>query len=149
MEPFSLQNIVQGNGVAISITGMAIVFSGLIFMSIFIKLLPVILEKLDKKPEKQAAVKTEPVKRSAAETVEPAEAPLSVGASVAAEAETEDDESKDIASLIGLILHLESERFYASDNRYITINRNGERQSLWGRIGRMRQLPQRRGYAKI
>ena len=138
MEAFNLQNIVQGNGVAISVTGMAIVFSGLIIMSVFIKLLPVLLQKMDRKPEE--AISSTPVEAAAAD-VQPAEVP--------SEAATETDEDKDIASLIGLILHLENEQLYQSNNQYITINRDGTQHSMWGKTGKMRSTPHRRGYAKV
>ncbi len=138
MEAFNIQNIVQGNGVAISITGMAIVFSGLLIISVIIKLLPVLLSILDKKPEE--AISSQNV-----------EAPVAAAQSAEAlsEAAVEDDDEKDIASLIGLILHLENERHYQSDNQYITINRDGTQQSMWGSAGRMRSTPHRRGYAKV
>jgi oxaloacetate decarboxylase gamma subunit len=44
---FSVQNIVNGEGIGISITGMLIVFSALILISIFISVLPWVLKKLE------------------------------------------------------------------------------------------------------
>ena len=40
---FSIENIIAGNAIVISLTGMAIVFSGLALISIFINFLPAIL----------------------------------------------------------------------------------------------------------
>ncbi len=48
-----VQNIINGHGVAVSITGMLIVFSVLTFISIFIAVLPHILKLVEKVfPEK-------------------------------------------------------------------------------------------------
>jgi len=49
MEHFSVQNIINGNGIAISVGGMLIVFGGLLIISIYIALLPYILKLLSKK----------------------------------------------------------------------------------------------------
>jgi len=46
---FSVQNIVDGQGLAIALTGMIIVFIVLIFISTFIVLLPKILAVIAKK----------------------------------------------------------------------------------------------------
>ena len=43
---FSVQNIIDGQGLSIAVTGMLIVFSTLLFISLFIVALPKILEKL-------------------------------------------------------------------------------------------------------
>ncbi len=136
METFNVQNIIQGNGLAISFTGMAIVFSGLIFITVFIQLLPLILEFSSKKQLK----KGEPSKTELKPVVE---------AGVTGAVETEDDEDKDIASVIGLVLHLEQERHFQSDNQYITMNRDGSQRSMWGKAGKMRSTPRRRNYAKV
>lgn len=45
--PRGWQAIVDGQGISISITGMAIVFAALVFISMFIALLPKLLELLD------------------------------------------------------------------------------------------------------
>lgn len=45
--PRGWEAIVKGQGVSISITGMAIVFAALVFISVFIALLPKLLEVLD------------------------------------------------------------------------------------------------------
>jgi Na+-transporting methylmalonyl-CoA/oxaloacetate decarboxylase gamma subunit len=46
---FSFQNIIQGDGLWISITGMLIVFSALLFISIFLSVLQKFLKMLEKK----------------------------------------------------------------------------------------------------
>ena len=45
---FGWQNVVNGNGVAVSITGMSIVFVALILVSIYIALLPKLAGLLNK-----------------------------------------------------------------------------------------------------
>jgi Na+-transporting methylmalonyl-CoA/oxaloacetate decarboxylase gamma subunit len=134
MEAFSVQNIIQGNGMAISLTGMAIVFSGLIIITIFIQLLPKLLGLSFKKQQQETP--------SSKTTAAPA---------TANSAEIGDDEGddKDIASLIGLVLHLEQERLFQTENQYITMDRNHSQHSMWGITGRMRSTPHRRNYAKV
>ena len=45
--PFRASNVVEGNAVAISVTGMLIVFSALTLITVFIAMLPRILSSLD------------------------------------------------------------------------------------------------------
>ena len=138
METFSVQNIVQGNGMAISMTGMAIVFSGLIFITIFIQLLPFLLGLSFKSRKNEvSSSKTEDVTTTGSDVAD----------SVEAAADEFDD--KDIASLIGLVLHLEQERHFQSENQFITMDRNNSQHSMWGISGRMRSTPHRRNHAKI
>ncbi|MFH2129970.1 MAG: OadG family protein [bacterium] len=138
MNAFNIQNIIQGNGISISLTGMAIVYSGLLIITVFIQLLPGILNLFTEKSLKK--VKPAPAKSMpAVETKAPESTKIPV----------DEDEDKDIASLIGLVLHLEQERHFRSDNRYITMDRNSSQYSMWGRTGKMRSTPQRRTYAKV
>ena len=129
METFSVQNIIQGDGISISLTGMAIVFSGLLIITVFILLLPVVLELASKKQLKKVVTSKTALKSSAVET----------GATGVVENGA--DEDKDIASVIGLVLHLEQERHFQSDNQYITMSRDGSQQSMWGKTGKMRSTP--------
>ena len=138
MEAFSVQNIVQGNGMSISLTGMAIVFSGLIIITIFIQLLPSLLGLSFKR---QINVVSTSKTDAVPETESAIENPTEVA--------DDDGDDKDIASLIGLVLHLEQERHYQSENQYITMDRNNNHHSMWGITGRMRSAPHRRIYAKI
>ena len=138
MEAFNVQNIVQGNGLAISVTGMAIVFSGLLFITIFIHLLPFLLGlSLKKQQQETTSSKTETATAVETATTE------------SLDTDADEGEDKDIASLIGLVLHLEQERHFYSDNQYITMDRNSGQKSMWGLTGRMRSTPHRRNYAKI
>jgi len=134
MEAFSVQNIIQGNGMTISLTGMAIVFSGLIVITIFIKLLPKLLGLSFKKQQQE----TLPSKNIAVPAT-----------GNSAEIAADEGDDKDIASLIGLVLHLEQERLFQTENQYITMDRYNSQQSMWGITGRMRSTPHRRNYAKV
>ncbi|MBU2647098.1 OadG family protein [bacterium] len=140
MNAFNIQNIIQGSGISISLTGMAIVYSGLLIITIFIQLLPGILDLFAEK----RLIKVKPAANKLMPAVEPK--PLE---SSSTKEPVDEDEEKDIASLIGLVLHLEQERHFRSDNRYITMDRNSSQYSMWGRTGKMRSTPQRRTYAKV
>lgn len=45
---FSWQNVVDGNGIPLALTGLAIVFSGLLFIALFIASLPRLLKRYDR-----------------------------------------------------------------------------------------------------
>jgi len=130
METFSIQNIVTGNGIALSLSGMFIVFCGLLIISLSIRLLPKLLKLLDGKKRvielkdsKQAAVAEKETEVEKSET---------------------DNDDKDIASVIGLVLRLEQERQLQSNNQFITIVRDSTQPSLWSKTGKMRSMPNRR-----
>jgi len=111
---FSWQNVINGNGIGITITGMLIVFSGLLLISLFITALPRILAlKGDKKSAPQKA--HEAVELDSGEP-------------------TEDE----IMAVIGLVLHIETERSLGEGSR-LTISRK-KRGSIWASAGKMRSL---------
>jgi len=107
---FSWQNVIDGNGIGITITGMLIVFAGLILISLFIAALPKILELKTGKAEKKPATSSEP------------------------EEPTEDE----IMAVIALVLHLETERTLGESSRLIISRR--KRNSIWASAGKMRSL---------
>lgn len=111
---FSWQNVIDGNGIGITITGMLIVFSGLLLISLFISALPRILAFKDGKS-------TLP---------ENAEKPVADGSS-----EPSEDE---IMALISLVLHMETERSLGEGSK-LTISRQ-KRGSIWASAGKMRSL---------
>jgi Na+-transporting methylmalonyl-CoA/oxaloacetate decarboxylase gamma subunit len=125
MELFSIQNIINGNGVVISIGGMSIVFAGLLVISIYIALLPKLLKIFSKKKVN----KNETV-------VESLEAKYSQNKEI--------DEDKDLASVIGLVLQMEQERLVQSSNQVITIQRDRHSPSNWSKDSKMRVNPGRR-----
>jgi len=157
MNAFNIQNIFDGNGISISLTGMAIVFAGLIIISLYILLLPIVLEsgsgffsrKRQKENEEKAELELESEETEKAIENEKSTASELTTESKAQEAPLVQSEDNDIASLIGLILHLEQERFLYSNNLLITIQRNGQYPYQWSLAGKMRTMPQRRGHAKI
>ena len=136
MEQFNIQNIFDGQAIGVSLTGMSIVFSGLLLISIYIWLLPQILKWMSKKATTKKVEKVKPVK-----VEEQAVAPQAVADT------TTEDEFNDIASVIGLVLQLEHEHLTKVDNEQITISRNVNRPSMWGTAGKMRKMPQRRTHA--
>jgi Na+-transporting methylmalonyl-CoA/oxaloacetate decarboxylase gamma subunit len=71
LESFNYQNVVDGQAIGISITGLIIVFTSLILISLFIFLLPIILGILDTIfPEaKVEEVKSAPTKQDEGSTV--------------------------------------------------------------------------------
>ena len=121
---FSWQNVIAGNGVALSLGGMAIVFGGLILISVYIALLPTILNLLDKR------------KKSGGETEKPE--------FKYTRKREEEDPDKDIAAVIGIVLQMEQERLVQSGGQAITFGRDHFRKSQWSGGSRARELPERR-----
>ena len=136
MDTFNVQNIIDGQAISVSITGMSIVFCGLLLISGYIAILPVILDYFLEKISKRKAAASKPVSS------------VKEGATSDAEAAAlKESESHDIASVIGLVLQLENERLIAAENEQITITRNIHQPSMWGSSGKMRRMPQRRTHA--
>ncbi|MBU2512074.1 OadG family protein [bacterium] len=137
MNSFNIQNIIDGQAINISLTGMSIVFAGLVLISSYIALLPVILqffsERKSRKTEESKAL-TESAAQKKEEQAENTRNQL----------KSAEDESNDIASVIGLVLQLEQERLARIENEQITLSRNSQQSSMWGNAGRMRKMPQRR-----
>jgi len=115
----SLQNVLDGHGIAISITGMLIVFSGLVLISLFIAQLPSMLKWLDRLTTRKAK-QPEPVALKK---------PV-----VSAEDE--------IMTAISLVIHMELERL-TGESQKITISRRPGQGAIWASAGKMRSLSQR------
>ncbi len=113
------QNVIGANGLAVSMTGMLIVFSGLVLLSLFIGLLPRVLTFVT---NVQLSGKKD-IKESTA------------GAS-----ELTGEMEDEIAVAIGMVLHLEKER---AD----LLSKNNETRDFWGTAGNMSTIPKRRLYA--
>jgi oxaloacetate decarboxylase gamma subunit len=118
MNSFSVQNILDGGGIGISLTGMSIVFSALLLISIYIRWLPTILEFVDRYILKKDLSLSETETAAATAAVSEADTEEKDLASVigmvmqleAAYHETpQEKEEKDIAQVIGLVLQLENE----------------------------------------
>ncbi|MDX2481504.1 MAG: OadG family protein, partial [Desulfuromusa sp.] len=85
---YSWQNVIDGNGIGITLTGMLIVFSGLLLISLFITALPRVLNL----KEYFGTALAKPTKAR----------PVAAG--------TNDPSEEEIMALISLVLHLETER---------------------------------------
>lgn len=112
---FSVQNIVDGNGVSIALMGMMIVFCGLAMISLFIALLPKILALLQGKPVKAPARHVHHDRPSS--------------------------ETEEITAAIGYVIHMEFEKL-SSDNQKVTLEIEESSGSSWALSNRMRTLPQ-------
>ncbi len=114
-----MEAVLSGGAISISLTGMSIVFSGLVLISLTISALPVILEYLTRITEKKE--KISPAVLAAQEAENEAKDIASViGLVMQMESirnETpEEKEEIDIANVIGLVLHLEQERCFGLPN---------------------------------
>jgi Na+-transporting methylmalonyl-CoA/oxaloacetate decarboxylase gamma subunit len=119
---FKFENISAGNGYEISLTGMAIVFSGLLLISLFIILLPRLLALLDR-----LTAKGTPTTAVTATTPSPP---------------TEEE----IMAAISLAIHIELERC-GGDLQRITMAKRPSSGSFWHTAGKMRSLSNRSPYA--
>ncbi len=117
----SWQNVLDGNGLSITITGMSIVFAGLAFISLFISQVPNALALLDRLFAPRPS-RPEPETGLTAEPGEPTE--------------------EEVLTAIALALHLELERS-SGDSQKITISRKQRQASIWASAGKMRTLSQR------
>ncbi|OHB33016.1 MAG: hypothetical protein A2X84_05535 [Desulfuromonadaceae bacterium GWC2_58_13] len=119
-----LQNVMNGRGLAITIIGMTIVFSGLVAISLFIGQLPNLLKLYDR--------------LTTHKNRQPA--PL------ASEAGEEPAQENEIMTAIGLVVHLELERL-TGESQKITISRRPGQGAIWASAGKMRSLSQRSTHA--
>lgn len=133
----SLQNIFTHGGIPISITGMLIVFTGLLIISLYIRLLPKILTFLEKDNLSKKFKRGKKLPQSEAEVEASKEL---------AKPEKPADDINEIMSVIGIVLHLEQKRVSAldGDDELITITREYLQPSVWRSTGKMRIQPQRR-----
>lgn len=122
---FKFENISAGNGFETTITGMTIVFSGLLLISLFIILLPRMLSLFDRLTAKD--------KTPAAATPANAGAPSSP---------TEEE----ILAAISVAIHIELERC-GGDLQRITMPKRPSSGSFWHTAGKMRSLSNRSPYA--
>jgi Na+-transporting methylmalonyl-CoA/oxaloacetate decarboxylase gamma subunit len=123
---FDLQNILDNEGLAISITGMAIVFLGLVLVSLMIFALPKVLGWLDTTRRRYRR---------------PAEAPDTARVS------EEDAREKAIVAAIAMVLEHEMRPEDGSAVQRITIRRSGS-ESIWRQAGQMRSLSSRQSMRK-
>lgn len=79
---FSWQNVVDGNGIPLALTGLSIVFSGLLFIALFIFSLPKLLKQWDRLMAKPTTL-AKPAVASVEEPADPATASPEVQAALA------------------------------------------------------------------
>ena len=114
---YSWQNVIDGNGIGITLTGMLIVFSGLALISLFIAALPKAIALATRLAAKQGRSSLGPA--AVAEETAPSEA--------------------EIMAVISLVLHLELQHSLGEDAQ-ITISRQQRQGSIWNSAGKMRSL---------
>jgi hypothetical protein len=119
-----IDNIIAGNGFEIALTGMSVVFTGLVLVSIYIAALPRLLERAGRTRRKDAprlqAAHAAAVGRGSSAGMDP-----------------------DLLAAIGCVLQAEYERELLSDHQLITIRDDDEEQRVWTAIGKMRSLATR------
>ena len=116
--------VVEGKGIDILLTGLAIVFLGLTFLSLFIGALPAALGALDRFLERRAAAKQ-------GNSRDRAEGRVS-------EKDAEDLETE-IAIAVAMVLEQELEIADGSTRQRITLRRT-PLDSMWAQAGHMRAL---------
>ena len=114
------ENVIEGDGIGLAVTGMVIVFLGLIFISLYISSLPRLAGMIDRWRERQKV---------------PATAPK-------APAETTGLDDPALWAAIGLVVEAEMVNHQALDDQRITIQHD-ESQGAWAFAGKMRTLSTR------
>lgn len=122
-----IDNIVAGDGIGIALTGMVVVFLGLLLTSAYIALLPRFFDGLDRARSRRDA------RRDARRTRRDArrEGPAST-----------DTLDPDLLAAIAYVMDAERERERSEDRQRITMRDDGE-QGVWTAIGKMRTLSTR------
>lgn len=115
-------NVLEGHGIGISLTGMFIVFSGLVVMSFFITALPRMLALGTNGGSK----KVETVEADNEDSGEPTE--------------------EDIIAILATVLHAEMEHSFG-EMTSLTISRQQRHGSVWASAGKMRSLSEGGSYA--
>lgn len=112
----SWQNVIDGQGIGITLTGMLIVFSGLALISLFIVILPKLLELPGRLANRETTAQEI---RQAVDDSEPSE--------------------EELIAVISLVLHEEMQRSLGEWTQ-LTISRQQPHGSIWASAGKMRSL---------
>lgn len=120
----SWENVIAGEGLGLSLTGMFIVFSGLTLISLFIASIPRIFE--------WAGIAQSQLQRPRVQAADAANM----------EREPMVWEDEELLAAIGCVLQQEAEHLRASDAQRITIRRD-DAQRNWAIVGKMRTLSTR------
>ena len=120
----TFQNVLDADGIGIAITGMSVVFAGLVLISLYIASIPGLLTRLDRvfSKEKDPRIASS---QAVAQTVTE---------------ETELDE--DMLAAIAYVIRMEREFDDADDYQRITVVRE-DTQQVWAVTGRLRNLSTR------
>ena len=121
----SWQNVLDGQGFAITLIGMVIVFSGLLLISLFIAQLPRMLDFFDRLTTR--AARPEAPSEAVAERVTV-------------------PQGEEIMAAISLVVHMELERL-TGESQKITILRRSGQGAIWASAGKVRSLSQRSPHA--
>lgn len=119
----SFDNVLKYDGIIVSITGMLIVFLSLLFISFFIRILPIALAKLDELKEKKTAL-AQPVVKAA---------PVAQNL----------PEDAELNAAIMAVIAIELEQLNSADDQKITIDTHTPARSVWAAAGKMRTLSAR------
>ncbi|MFC1742732.1 OadG family protein [Candidatus Riflebacteria bacterium] len=119
-----IENIIQGKGFEITITGMLIVFAGLGLLSLAIYILPMAINFFDQLFVSAKKLEGKEQQKIVADT------------------------DAEILAAIGLVLHMEMERFH-TEHQKITFRPMDSHFSMWASAGKLRALPGRGRNAKI
>ena len=121
----SFQNVLDADGIGIAITGMSIVFAGLVLISLFIASLPRLLGKVEKEVARKRAAKIARKEDRRPKTITD---PIQL--------------SDELRAAIGYVIHMEKEFEDAEDHQRITVQR-GDTSQVWAVTGRLRNLSTR------
>ncbi|MEX0322080.1 MAG: OadG family protein [Puniceicoccaceae bacterium] len=124
---FSFQNVTNADGIGIAITGMAIVFSGLVLISLYIASMPKLLNRMEKEVAKKQA-------RKAAKKAKVAAA--------AAPAKPVTELTDEMMAAIAFVIRAEKEYEDAEDHQRITVQHD-DASTVWAVTGRLRNLSTR------
>ena len=121
----SFQNVLDADGIGLAITGMFIVFSGLVLISIYIASIPGVLSRMENGFRK--------MKETRRETPKAARIAMVSGGS---------ELSEELVAAIAYVIRMEREYEEAEDHQRITIMRD-ENSQVWAVTGRLRNLSNR------
>jgi Na+-transporting methylmalonyl-CoA/oxaloacetate decarboxylase gamma subunit len=119
-----VERILEGQGFGIALTGMTVVFTGLILVSLYIAWLPRVLDRLGRRgktfPPRMQAARASVSEREASMALDP-----------------------DVLVALVCVLHAEHERLLLSDDQRITFPDEPAESGVWTTIGKMRTLATR------
>ncbi len=124
---FSFQNVLDADGIGIAITGMAIVFSGLVLISLYISSMPKLLSRMEKVVAKKQARKASKKAKAKAAAGPP-------------QAITE--LSGELMAAVAYVIRAEKEYEDAEDHQRITVQHD-DANTVWAVTGRLRSLSTR------